>query len=254
MARTWPFVGPQEERAARHGRRKGSVRTSGKDGRFSAAGSGRYPLSLLAARRNVPGRACRRPAASLRRDSLRSPRSPAPLRPAQRRLFRPVHGPRRLLDHHLPAADARAPARRRERAPAPRRTRGPARRRRPRRPADGLGAAAPRELERTRRRAALRGRSRPSSARAPAQRALAFGAWLVPADAAAVESGARAAQAARRGLSPDRALPRRPLHRRRGPHHRRARDPAPARRDRRPVRAAAGAARSSPPRAATCAR
>ena len=40
---------------------------------------------------------------------------------------------------------------------------------------------------------------------APAQRALAFGTWLGPADAAAVGERPRAAQAARRGLSPDRA-------------------------------------------------
>ena len=98
----------------------------------------------------------------------------------------------------LCASAARWPARA---APCGR-ARAPARRRRPRRAADGLRAPAPRELERSRRRAALRGRS--DDRRRERERAarLAFGSWLAPADAAAVE-GALEQLAARRGLPPD---------------------------------------------------
>ena len=198
-----------------------------------------FPLPV-AARRNVPGRACRRPAASVCRDSLRSPRPPAPLRSAQRRLFRPVHGPRRLLDHHLPAADVRAPARRASRA------RGSATRLAALHGADDLAAL----LMGSERQLLVSWNGRDGEPRfegdpsivgenATAKRALAFGTWLAPADAAAVESALEHLRQRGEAFRLTARTPRARLHRRRGPHHRRARDPAPARRHRRPLRAAA---------------
>ena len=240
MARTWPFVGHRKE--GQHGMAgQGERQESGKDGRFSPAGSGRISLSLLL----LAGTS----QAALADDLL------LPFAETASDLL----GLLRRFDLHnavyfglfmglvaFSTTTALLLMRERRRAgasgaPAAQRARGPARRRRPRRPADGLRAAAARELERTRRRAALPGRSLHRRRERPGPAGACLRHLARSRRCRRRGERPRAAQAARRGLSPDRALPRQPLHRRGGPHHRRARDPAPARRDRRPVGAAAGA-------------
>ena len=127
----------------------------------------------------------------------------------------------------------------------------PARRGGSRRAADGLGAAAPDQLERARRRAALRGRSVDRRRRSPAQTGARLRRLARAGRRGCRRGGARPLAPARRGLQPDRAHARpHALHRRRRPHRRRAGDPAPARRHGRPGRTPARRARSSRPRAA----